>query len=105
MAEAAGLRLRHVNGGGVPLEMVDRDEQVGQEVCGEVARHVTTDQHPLHDGVGELTGEWVGGDLPSIEAEPIGQVVEREAGIGALLHLPRHGRDALGGVGVEDEVE
>ena len=105
VAEAARLLLGHRHGDRVLVEVGDGVTEVVEQDVGQVAADVLAHQDALHGDVGRGAGERVGGHLPAPDAQPVGQVVERVAGIDAVGQLPGDGRDAGLGVAVAEELE
>ena len=59
----------------------------------------------LHGDVGRRSSEGVGGHLPALGGEPVGQVEQGVAGVGAVADPPGDGGDAGGWVAVAQELE
>src|SRR5210317_285092 len=82
----------------IALEVVDAAlEILDQQVC-QITAEAVPDQDAHDDQVLPLRRHAVGGDLPAAAANPVGQVEQVEARIGAFLEGPAHRRDTAAAV-------
>jgi len=78
----------------VLFEVVDGTLEVVEEESGEIAAETEASQHTLDDQVGAVLGHGVGRDLPSAKAQAVGEIVQGEIGVGAVLQRPGAAWDA-----------
>ena len=105
VAEPAGLLLGHGTVTGCLAKWRDGVPDVVEQQRGQVPADALADQDPLHRDVGHRAGQRVGRHLPAADAQPVGQVVERVAGVFALADPPGDRRDAGGRVAVAQQLE
>ncbi len=105
VAEPARLLLGHGHGDRVLAEVGDGIAEVLEQQGGHVPADAQADQDALYGDVRGAAGKGVGGHLPPLVAQPVGQIEQRVAGVLAVADPPGYGRDPGVGVAVAQQLE